>query len=255
MALYNKIPPALIVIAGLLGFWELIIYLNLVDPLILPSPCAIVKSIPEVLIHDQAWIDILKSLNRVLCSIFLSAIIGIPLGLYLGYKRNVYRHVEGLVHALRSIPATALFPLLLIVIGIGEASIITLATYPCILIIVVNTVNGVLLTNKRRLYQAQALGLSAFGIVTDVLFYEALPNIIDGLRTAISYALVLVIAVEMFMGGIDNGLGYKIYLYQSSYVTTKTYLLIIVASAIGIFTNFALTAVEKRLLHWLPNLH
>jgi len=163
--------------------------------------------------------------------------------------------VEGPLHALRSIPASALFPLFLIIVGVGESSIVALAAYPSLLVILVNSVTGAALANKRRLYQARLFELGAVDTVTEILFYEALPNIFDGIRTAVSYSLVLVVAVEMFVGLGERGLGRGIYEYQSTYRIPETYGAIIIAGSIGILLNLVVTKLQNRMLRWLPNVH
>jgi ABC-type nitrate/sulfonate/bicarbonate transport system permease component len=110
-----------------------------------------------------------------------------------------------------------------------------------------------LLRNKRRLYQARLLGLDTFDTITEVLAYEALPNILDGIRTAVSYALMLVNAVEMFIGLSERGLGRSIYEYQSTYRIPKTYGAVIIAGIIGILLNAVVSQMERRMLRWLPN--
>jgi NitT/TauT family transport system permease protein len=92
-------------------------------------------------------------------------------------------------------------------------------------------------------------------VATDVLFYEALPNIFDGIRTAVSYSLVLVVAVEMFIGLGERGLGRSIYLYQSTYRIPETYGAIIIAGMIGMLLNWAVTKAQEHMLRWLPNAH
>ena len=67
----------------------------------------------------------------------------------------------------------------------AKRSIVALAAYPSLLVILVNTVTGAALANKRRLYQAKLFELSAYETITEILFYEALPNIFDGIRTAV----------------------------------------------------------------------
>ena len=143
----------------------------------------------------------------------------------------------------------------LIAAGVGETSIVALAAYPSLLVILVNAVSGTALANQRRLYQARLLNLSTFQMLSDVLFYEALPNIFDGIRTAVSYSLVLVVAVEMFIGLGERGLGRGIYLYQSTYRIPETYGAIIIAGMIGIVLNWVVTKVQNHMLRWLPNVH
>jgi ABC-type nitrate/sulfonate/bicarbonate transport system permease component len=252
MAWFNRNSRALLFVAALAGLWAAVTALRLVDPIVLPSPASVARAVPHML-RERLLSDVALTLERVLGALLVAGLFGIPLGLYLGYRRGVYQVIESPLHALRSIPASALFPLFLIVIGVGEKSIVALAAYPSLLVILVNAVSGATLANKRRLYQARLLGLGTLDTITEVLFYEALPNIFDGIRTAVSYALLLVIAVEMFIGLDERGLGRGIYEYQSTYRIPETYGAIIVAGVIGILLNAVVTQLEHRMLRWLPN--
>ena len=240
-------------VCGLLAIWAGVSALNLVDKIILPSPWAVVQAIPGMILEDGLIKDTARTLLRVTTALVIACGLGIPLGLFCGYKKGLYQIFEGPLHALRSIPATALFPLLLIVIGVGESSIITLAAYPSVLVIMVNTVTGASFANKRRLHQAKVLGVRGFALIREVLFFEALPNIFDGVRTAVSYALVLVVAVEMFIGVGNAGLGRRIYDYQSAYQIPETYAAIIVTGVVGIILNLLLSTVERFSLRWKPD--
>lgn len=242
-----------LVLAALLLLWCAVSGLRLVGPLVLPTPWAMISALPHMVGDEHLLMHLGATLARVLIALGIAASVGISLGLFLGYRMDIYRSVEAPLHALRSIPATALFPLLLIVVGVGDRSIIALATYPALLVILVNCVNGAALANKRRLHQAAVLGLTPWRIVTDVLLYEALPSIFDGLRTAVSYALVLVIAVEMFLGVSQTGLGQQIYRYQSTYRIPETYGLILLAGLTGIGLNALVSAAERRMLRWMPH--
>jgi ABC-type nitrate/sulfonate/bicarbonate transport system permease component len=245
---------ALLFLAGLALAWVLVTALRLVDPMVLPAPASVLGALPPMM-RERLLSDIGLTLARVVAALVLACVIGVPLGLYLGFRQRVYEVLEGPLHALRSVPASALFPLFLIVVGVGEESIVALAAYPSLLVILVNSVSGAALANKRRLYQARLLGLSTYEIVSEVLFYEALPSIFDGVRTAVSYSLVLVVAVEMFIGLGDRGLGRGIYQYQSTYRIPETYGAIIVAGFIGIVLNAIVTRVRDRMLRWLPHAH
>jgi ABC-type nitrate/sulfonate/bicarbonate transport system permease component len=252
MASSNRKIYSLIFILGLLTIWGFITALALIDPIILPAPWNVAQAIPKMLGEDGLLKDIGFTIGRVAVALAIACCMGIPLGLFLGYRKDIYSIFEGPLHALRSVPATALFPLLLIVIGVGESSIIALATYPSLLVILVNSVAGASLANRRRLHQATMLGVHSVTLIREVLFYEALPNIFDGVRTAVSYSLVLVVAVEMFIGVGNVGLGRKIYDYQSSYLIPETYAAIIITGGVGIILNLLLSYVERHLLRWVP---
>ncbi len=252
MAWFKRNSRALLFVAALVVVWAAVTALRLVDPIVLPSPASVARAVPRML-RERLLSDIALTLGRVLGALAIACLFGIPLGLYLGYRKGIYQVIESPLHALRSIPASALFPLFLIIIGVGEKSIVALAAYPSLLVILVNAVSGATLANKRRLYQARLLGLDTVDTITEVLFYEALPNIFDGIRTAVSYALMLVIAVEMFIGLDERGLGRGIYEYQSTYRIPETYGAIIVAGVIGILLNAVVSQIEHRMLRWLPN--
>ncbi|MGZ4831605.1 MAG: ABC transporter permease [Terriglobales bacterium] len=241
-------------LALLLAAWAGVTALRLVDPIVLPTPWSVVHALGGM-VRERILTDIALTLGRVLGALAIAGAVGIPLGLLLGYRRRWYQMVEGPLHALRSIPASALFPLFLIVVGVGESSILALAAYPSLLVILVNTVTGAMLANKRRLYQAKLFELSAFETVTEILFYEALPNIFDGIRTAVSYSMVLVIAVEMFVGLDEHGLGRAIYEYQATYRIPQVYAAVLIAGTIGILINLAVNTFQNRMLRWLPNAH
>lgn len=252
MGWFKKNTRAWLFLGGLLLVWVGLTSLRIIDPIVLPTPWSVVRAFPRML-QERLLADIGLTLARVLGALALACVFGIPLGLLLGFRKGMYETIEGPLHALRSIPASALFPLFLIVVGVGEGSIVALAAYPSLLVILVNSVTGAALANRRRLYQARLFGLGAFETVSEVLFYEALPNIFDGIRTAVSYALVLVVAVEMFIGLGERGLGRGIYEYQSTYRIPETYGAIIIAGTIGILLNLIVTKAQNHMLRWLPN--
>ncbi len=169
----------------LLAVWAAVAGFRLVDAIVLPAPWAVLRALGGILRH-RVLADTGLTLARVFSALMIGGTIGIPLGLLLGYRERWYQMVEGPLHALRSIPASALFPLFLILVGVGETSIVALAAYPSVLVILVNTVTGATLANKRRLYQAKLFELGAYETIREILFYEALPNIFDGIRTAVS---------------------------------------------------------------------
>lgn len=238
----------------LLAVWAAVAGFRLLDSIILPAPWSVLRAFSGIM-RERVLADIGLTLGRVFAALAIAGVVGIPLGLLLGYRRRWYQMVEGPLHALRSIPASALFPLFLIIVGVGETSIVALAAYPSLLVILVNTVTGATLANKRRLYEAKLFELSAYETITEILFYEALPNIFDGIRTATSYSIVLVIAVEMFVGLGEHGLGRAIYEYQATYRIPEAYAAVILAGMIGIFLNLAVNTAQSRMLRWLPNVH
>lgn len=220
------------------------------DPVLVPSPDRVLQATVGLFSNGGFAVDVLVTLRRVAIALIGAFAFGLPIGLFLGARPTWYRAVEGLIHALRSLPATALFPLLLIVLGVGEPSLIAVATYPGALIVLVNSASGAMLAEPARLRQARLLGMNDWHLLSHVLFFEALPLVLGSARTVVSYALVLVIAIEMFVGVGSRGLGRRIFDFQSSYQIPEAYAAIAITGIVGILLNSLLDRSERYFLRW-----
>jgi ABC-type nitrate/sulfonate/bicarbonate transport system permease component len=223
------------------------------DSAIVPRPLDVISALISLLTGQSLMVDLARTLARLLASLGIAIGVGVPLGLIFGLESRLYAYVEGVIHALRSVPGAALFPLALLIVGIGETSIIALATYNSLMVVIIHTVSGALVANERRLQQAKALGAGSWSLATEVLFWEALPHVLSGVRVAAGYTLALIIAVEMFIGNTENGLGRKIFDFQAAYRTPEVYATIALTAGVGVGVNLALTLLERRWLRWVPN--
>jgi ABC-type nitrate/sulfonate/bicarbonate transport system permease component len=224
----------------------------LVDPLFLPSPLHVGGALAALLRSGVFQQDLAHTAGRLVGALTVACSVGIPVGLFFATHRRLYTAIEGLIDGLRSIPAAALFPYFLLVIGVGDATLVALASYNSLMIMIINTASGAFLANPRRLFQARLLGISSLVLAKDVLFWEALPQIFIGVRVATGYALALIIAAEMFIGTSDYGLGRRIFDAQAAYRSAETFAVIIVASGLGVAANALVGLLERRSLHWVP---
>lgn len=245
-------------IAGPIAFvllWGILAGLNnasndpLVPKLFVSTPHEVWKSLWELTFNDQLALEAYETLKRLLGGFALSVLIGVPLGLLMGYFVKVYYSLEFFVDFLRSIPAAAIFPLFILIFGIGSPSIIAVVTYACLLIIVVNTIYGVRSVKELRLMSARIMKLGKFDMFKKIILPEALSYIFAGLRIAISYGMVIVIFSEMFIG-TDVGLGRRIIDAQAVYKIPEMYSAIIVTGLLGYLLNRLAIMLEKRIIHW-----
>jgi len=188
-------------------------------------------------------------LYRMVLGFGLGAAIGIPIGLLMGRSDKVYRSLEFLVDFFRSIPVTALFPLFLVIFGIGDLAKCSIVAWSTGLIILVNTVYGVKSAKKTRIMVAQTMGASNLETFTKVIFFEGVPHIVAGLRTSLSMALIVVIVTEMFMG-TESGIGRRIFDASVTYRTPEMYSAIICAGLLGFLLNKIFVFAETKLIHW-----
>jgi NitT/TauT family transport system permease protein len=234
---------------GLLGFWQIISVFHFASPLFVPAPISVFFSLTDSLAQGALLIDITHTLSRVLLSFFLAVILGVPLGLLMGYSTRAYDLLEFPIEFFRSIPPSALFPFFLLIFGIGEQTKIAVTVWGSGLVILIHSLYGVHLGKKLRLRVAKTLKIRGFQLFRHIIFFEALPQIFSGFRIAISIALMLVIITEMFIG-TDTGLGGRIIDAQLIYRTADMYAAIILTGIIGFLLNRIVLTFETRIVHW-----
>jgi NitT/TauT family transport system permease protein len=222
---------------------------HLLNKNLLPSPFATLHDTWNNLISGSLASDFWQTLVRVTYAFVAAALIGIPIGIVLGAKESIYRSVEFIIDFFRSTPATAMFPLFMLLFGLGDFSEIAVASFAAFLVIIFNVAYGVMNARQTRILAARSMGASSLRIFKDVIFFETLPQTFIGLRSGISLALVVIIVAEMFIGA-SVGLGHRIIDAQISYQLTDMYGSILAAGIMGYGLNFMFLVLEKRLIHW-----
>ena len=142
-----------------------------------------------------------------------------------------------------------MFPLFMLLFGLGEFTKIAIAAFAAFLVIVFNVAYGVMNARQTRILAARSMGASSLRIFKDVIFFETLPQTFVGLRTAVSLALVVIIVAEMFIGATD-GLGHRIIDAQISYQLTGHVRLDPRRRRHGLWAQSLFLVVEKLLIHW-----
>lgn len=234
---------------ALVAVWAIVHATGVVSIRLLPSPIQTLDAVATGVAQGGLLLDLGQSALRTSEAFALALLVGLPLGIVVGSSRRIYRSIEILIDFFRSTPATALFPLFMIIFGLGDASKIAVAAFSAFLIVLFNVAYGVMNAKPIRMLAARLMGASRLRVFRDVTFYEALPQTFVGLRTAVSLALVIIIVAEMFIGS-DNGLGKRIIDAQITFDMPGLYGTILLTGALGYAFNLCLFALEGRLVHW-----
>lgn len=232
-----------------LCLWGVISYFKLVSPLFLASPYEVFMSLVDSYMNGLLLNDVVHTLYRVLVGFIIATIIGVPLGLLMGYSNKIYNSLEFIIEFFRGIPTTALFPLFLLIFGIGDKAKFAVTAWGAGLVILVNSMYGVYLGKELRIRVAKTMKVRGFQLFQKVIFPEALPQIFSGFRVAISLSLIIVIVTEMFIG-TSAGLGKRIIDAQLVYETADMYAAIIMTGVIGLLLNKIMIFIENRVVHW-----
>ncbi|MEW6156572.1 MAG: ABC transporter permease [Verrucomicrobiota bacterium] len=236
--------------AGFLAVWSAASLGHFIDPLFLPAPWAVAKSLLAEFLNGSLARDFAATVVRSLVGFTAAAMLGVPLGLLVGRMPTLARATQPTIDFFRSVPATALFPLFLFLFGIGDMAKIAIVIYACSLIILVNTAYGALQVKIARILSAKVMGASDRDIFWSIVIPESAPGIFAGLRIALSLSFVLIVVTEMFIG-TTVGIGYQIMNAQMVYRIPEMYAGIILAGLTGYLANICLLRAERRVIHWV----
>jgi NitT/TauT family transport system permease protein len=247
----SRLDPYLPIIGviGLIVLWYIAVWAQVVDPVLLPLPTDTFRALWTGIIRGQLGADFWYTLERTFLATIIAAVIAIPLGIFLGASERLYRSVEFVVDFFRSTPASAMFPLFLVLFGVGDRTKISVAAFGAALVILFNVAYGVMNARKTRLLAAKVMGASRLRVLTDVMLLESLPQTFVGLRNGVSLALVIVVVAEMFIGSTD-GLGHRVFEAQQLFEMADMYAAIFAAGALGYGLNLMFLLIERRFVHW-----
>lgn len=229
-----------------LSIWQLI---HSVNTFLIPSPIEVIKAVPELLTDITVLTDIKSTLVRIIEAFALSVVLAIPFGLILGRFKKVYSAVSYILDFFRSTPATAIFPLFLILFGVGDAAKILSAAFASFLIITFNLAEGIRHINKHKLLAVKIMGANHVQTIQKIIFWESLPHLFIGLRNGISTAMIVIVVTEMFVGTV-SGVGKKIIDFQITYEIASMYAMILIVGTIGYLVNKIILTIERKVVHW-----
>jgi NitT/TauT family transport system permease protein len=211
---------------------------------VFPSPREVGKGIGELVRHHVLWRDIVDSLRRVAAGFGAAVLLGVPLGLTLGWYPAANQVVNPVMQVLRPISPIAWIPVAIIFFGVGDRAAMFLIFLGAFFPVVLACISGV--SNVPSVFRraGRNFGLTAPQLLAKVLLPAALPQILIGLRIALGIAWLVVVAAEMI--AVDSGLGYLVIDSRNS---GKRYDLVVAAilmiGVIGLVLDLAFRRLEK----------
>jgi taurine transport system permease protein len=188
------------------------------------------------------------SLRRIFIAYILAVVTFLPLGLACGYYEKLNAVVGPVIAFFRPLPPLAYYSILVLWLGIGDSSKITLLYLACAPSIYIAGVTGVQRINEDYMNGARTLGASEGQVFWQVMFFAALPDIFTGLRNALAAAYSSLVAAEMVAA--LSGIGWMV-VDASRYLRSDIIFVgIIIMGLIGVFLDWILKFLDSRLLFW-----
>jgi NitT/TauT family transport system permease protein len=231
--------PPLIAAAGLLAAWE--IAARVFDISGLPPAHAALRELPAILTDKESLLNILDSIRRMVIGFALGLAFAIPVGLMMGRSRLTAAFFNPLLMIIYPVPKAALMPIIMLWLGVGDASKTLVIFLGVSLPVIYHSYQGARAVEEKMLWSAAAMGMSARARLLCVVFPAALPEIAVGIRTGLVLALITMVTSEMIarQAGIGNILFNSLDMAQYDVV----YATIIIIGVLG----FAIDAGFERL--------
>ncbi|WP_066288134.1 ABC transporter permease [Bacillus sp. FJAT-29937] len=248
--LEKKIPTyaSVLGITGLLLIWELVCRMNIVPPLFLPAPTAIVTAGWELISSGELMKNLLASLYRIGWGYLLGATVGIIIGLILGFSKWADAIFTPIVYSIYPIPKIALLPLIILWFGIGELPKVAIIALGVFFPVLINTFSGVKSVDQILIKAAVTFGSNHFNVIRKVILPGALPTIFAGLKLAAGTALLLLVSAEMIAA--QYGIGAMVLHYGNLMITNKLMVGVLLLSFLGLLFNRVLQWLERKLIPW-----
>ena len=233
-----------------LALWELVVRAGAVNPLFTSSPSRIVVAAIEMFSDAGFYQHLEVSAEEFFSGFALAIVIGVPLGIAMGWYSRVDAVLQPFVSALYATPRIALLPLVIIWFGIGIASKVAIVFLGAIFPILVNTITGVRTIDVDFIKVARSFGATDRQMFLTVVLPSSVPMLLTGLRLGLGHALVGIVVGEMY--GATQGLGYLIAVAGARFQTDRVMVGIILIAGLGVALAELLRAIERRFERWRP---
>lgn len=236
-----------------IGIWEAVVKFGLISEDKLVAPSQIVLTFMDKLENpipdgNTIIVHFLTSLKLVVLGFLVSCIIGVPLGLFMGFFNVANRIFTPIFEIIRPIPPLAWIPIVIVVLGIGlkaELFIIFVASFvPC----VINSYTGIRATSQTLINVAKTAGANKFQIFYKVGIPSALPMVFTGIKVSFGSAWATLVAAEMIAS--SEGLGYMIQQGRVARRPDIVLLGMLVIGLVGAVLTAILSILEKKAIPW-----
>jgi NitT/TauT family transport system permease protein len=238
----------LVVVAILLALWEGLPRSGLVNPNFLTPLSGVLESLWQLLRSGQLAHHAAISLQRIAAGLGVSILVGVPLGVGMGWWRPLEDAFDGPLQAGRQISAFALFPVFILFFGIGEVSKVVIVFWASVWPIILNATAGVKGVDPVLVRAARSMNARGWTLLRKVVIPAAAPSIFTGIRLGGSYAFMVLVAAEMI--GANAGLGFLVLNSQEVFRIPQMYAAIVALVIFGLALNRLLLGLERSATPW-----
>jgi len=234
--------------AILFAIWEICARSGLLDERFFPAPSTIFYYLFFVSPEEGIVTDIIYSVYRIFVGYIIGCSLGMMLGVGMGLSHVLRMIFYPLIIVTYPIPKIAILPLIMLIFGIGDLSKIVVVAIGSFFLVLMNTLHGV--DSLAKIYHdvANVYRITRRNFIFKIVIPGSLPSIFTGLKLAIGYSLVIVVAAEF--SGADKGIGYLIWQSWETFSIKSMYAGIFVIGVLGFIFSYTLDLLERKLVPW-----
>jgi ABC-type nitrate/sulfonate/bicarbonate transport system permease component len=236
--------PLLLLAVG----WELAARLGLVSQLALPPLSDVLAAWVEMIRSGELISNGASSLWRASVGLLLAIVAGALLGIAMAWWRPVNALLGPLVEMFYPMPKSALIPVTVLWLGFGDGSKILLIFLGCMLPVTIGAFNGARGSDQALVWSARSMGASRLRILWDVVVPSALPEMLNGVRTALALSFILLVSSELIVA--RQGFGYLIGFLGANGTYDAMFAVVLTVALVGFSADRAYQALMNRVLLW-----
>jgi taurine transport system permease protein len=244
-------------IAILLGAWMLVTEMGWANELFLPKPQAVWAAFVKTLTKGYQGSTLLEhvgaSLYRILVSFALACLVGIPLGVLMAISRDARALLNPLIEFYRPLPPLGLYTLLVMWLGIGEASKLSLLFLAGLPGIVISTIQAVSSIDPVYVRAARTLGATRRALIFEIYLPAAGPQILSGMRISLGFIYTVLVAAEIVAA--SAGIGWMIWDAAKFLLSDIVIMGLIVLGLTGVVLDFTMRLIGRLLMPWTRSSH
>lgn len=202
----------------------------------IPSVIDIAKALYGILLNGKFYINLISTVKLVVIGVAMASVVGVAMAFVMSLSEKARHILMPVVECLRNIPAITLFPMLLVIFGIGDSSRIFVIFWTAYPSIIIQTYYGLNNIDRSIIEAAQNCGATNLQVYRYIRFPLAIFDILNGIRIAIGAGFIAIVVAEML--GATKGLGYMILWCTNAFKYPETYAYIVIVALIGGLFNY-----------------
>ena len=244
MRMLLRYSPLLLLAIG----WEAVARLHLVSNDALPPLSDVVAAWIGMIEDGELVHNGVSSLYRAFAGLGLAIIVGAALGVMMAWSKPVNVLLAPLVEIFYPLPKSALIPVTVIWLGFGDGSKILLIFLGCMLPVTIGAFNGARSAEQVLVWSARSMGASRLRMVWDVVLPSAMPELLNGIRTALALSFILLVSSELIVA--RQGFGYLIGFLGANGTYDAMYAVVLTVAFLGFAADRIYIAITRRTLAW-----